>query len=156
MDVNSGSVQAAFLGNIGDGPYLNFLTSGVVGSAANAQTNISTAGAHHLVGVLDFSNNQIAMFVDPSSSSFYHPNGANNADATALWAAPVSGTFTSYGLADNLSDQATFDNVVFSTDGPSVGVATTPEPGSVALLVGMGATGAGCLTRRRRKGRKAA
>jgi hypothetical protein len=156
MDVNSGGAQAAFLGNVGDGPFLNFTTSGTVGSAAQAETNISTAGAHHLVGVLDFSNNQIAMFVDPSATSFYYPNGVNNANATALWAAPVSGTFTSYGLVDNLSDQATFDNVVYSTDGPSVGVASTPEPGSVALLVGMVATGAGCLTRRRRKARKAA
>ena len=57
MDVNSGGVQAAFLGNVGDGPFLNFTTSGTVGSAAQAQTNISTVGAHHLVGVLDFSNN---------------------------------------------------------------------------------------------------
>ena len=106
--------------------------------------------------MLDFSNNQIALFVDPSATSFYYPNGVNNANATALWAAPVSGTFQSYALVDNLSDQATFDNMVFSTDGPSVGVASTPEPGSVALLVGMGVTGAGCLTRRRRKARKAA
>ena len=78
------------------------------------------------------------MFVDPSADSFYSPNGMNNANATALWVAPVLGTFTSYGLVNNLSDQVTFDNVAFSTDGPSVGVATTLEPGSIALLVRYG------------------
>ncbi len=157
LDLNIGNVaQAAFLGGISNTGSFNFRTSGAFGSVANAQTNISEIGAHHLVGVLDFTNNQISIFVDPSATSFYYPNGANNANASAVWTAAVAPTLTGYTLIDNLSNQATFDNVVFSTDGPSVGVASTPEPGSVALLVGMSATGAGCLTRRRRKARKAA
>ena len=157
LDLNIGNIaQAAFLGGISNTGNFNFRTSAAFGSVANAQTNISEVGAHHLVGVLDFSNNQISIFVDPSATSFYYPNGTNNANASAVWTAAVSPTLTGYSLFDNLSDQATFDNVVFSTDGRSVGVAGTPEPGSVALLVGMGATGAGCLTRRRRKARKAA
>ena len=44
-----------------------------------------------------------------------------------------------------------FDNIVVGA-----AVTTTPEPGSVALLVGMGMTGAGFLVRRRRNIRKVA
>ena len=157
LDLNIGNVaQAAYLGGLSNTGNFNFRTSAAFGSVANAQTNISEVGAHHLVGVLDFTNNQISIFVDPSASSFYYTNGANNANASAVWTAAVSPTLTSYSLIDNLSNQATFDNVVFSTDGRSVGVAGTPEPGSVALLVGMGTTGAGCFVRRRRKARKSA
>ncbi len=157
LDLNIGNVaQAAYLGGPTGTGNFEFRTSADFGSVANAQTSISEVGAHHLVGVLDFTNNQISIFVDPSATSFYYPNGANNADASAVWTAAVSPTLTGYSLINNRSDQATFDNVVFSTDGPSVGVAGTPEPGSVALLVGMGTTGAGCFVRRRRKARKSA
>jgi len=42
------------------------------------------------------------------------------------------------------------DNVAIASAGP----AATPEPGSVALLVGMGISGAGLLTRRRKQAAK--
>lgn len=147
--------QSALLGATGStGANLNFVTNGGFGSSAVAQTGIASVGAHHLVGVLDFSNSQIAIFVDPTATSFYNANGTSSANAATAWTPPTSYTATNYGLVDNLNDQATFDNVVFSTSAASAGVGTaavTPEPGSVALLIGLGVTGAGFLARKRRK-----
>ncbi len=52
---------------------------------------------------------------------------------------------TSLSFTNDLNGTA-LDNVRFG----SIGGAATPEPGSVALLVGMGVTGAGVLRRRRK------
>ncbi len=98
---------------------------------------------------MDYANGQIAMFVDPTSSSFYHSDGFNNADAVDGWvpAGPLS--FGSYSLIENLSDSAVFGRVKFSTDARSVlGV---PEPASWAtMLFGISAIAAMLRTSRRR------
>jgi hypothetical protein len=60
---------------------------GALGGAL-AQSSISATGTHKVVGVLDATNDQIAIFVDPTSSSFYDTNGANDADAVAAWTPP--------------------------------------------------------------------
>ena len=153
--LNTASTLFGAAGALAD---FNLETRGGFGSTAVAQTNIASTGAHHLVGVLDFTNHQIAIFVDPTATSFYDSSGANDADGVAAWTPPAAAyTATGYSLVNNLSDQATFDNVVFALDAPSVGVRATavPEPGSIALLIGMGVTGAAFL-RRRKQHQKAA
>ena len=155
LDLNTNAgLNSAYLGATGrTQSNFDFITSAGFGSFADAQTNIISTGAHHLVGVLDFANNQIAIFVDPTAASIYNANGANNADGVAVWTPPTTYTALSYTLIDNFSDQATFDNVVFSRDGASIGVGTSavPEPGSIALLLTLGVTGAGFLRKRYRR-----
>ncbi len=112
---------------------------------------VASTGAHHLVGVIDFTNDQLAFFVDPTGASYYNPDGTNDADATAAWTPPASTiTETGISLVDNYSDQATFDNVVISITPNAAGVNSTPEPGTLALLTGMCVSGAVFVARRRR------
>jgi hypothetical protein len=148
MDVNDGvsagtPSQAISLGGFGD---MKLGTD--LGSGALADSGISSIGVHHLVGVLDFTNDKIAIFVDPTPLSYYTPLGLNDANASVAWTPPASATFTSYSLVDNLSDQASFGNAVFSLDGAS-GIAAVPESSSLLLLGSMGLIGAGFLRRQR-------
>jgi hypothetical protein len=95
--------------------------------------------------VLDATNDQIAIFVDPNASSFYDANGTNDANAVAAWTPSGVLTFDSYSLIENLNDQVDFSDVVFSTDPASAGI--VPEPATMALLAS-GLLGLGLIRRR--------
>jgi len=159
LDLNTGisngsPIQGAYLGGVGQADF-GFITSTNLGSSASAISSVPSIGDHHVVGVLDFTNDQIAIFVDPTGASYYAPNGTNNANAVAAWTPPGSDTITSYELVDNQSDIASYGDAVFSYNGAPAGVGV-PEPGSIALLVGMGFTGASVLLRKRKTAGKAA
>jgi uncharacterized protein (TIGR03437 family) len=107
------------LGAIGADANFNFSVIPYSGSSTSwvAQTQTASTGSHRIVGVLDFSNRQLAIFVDPTSQSFYNTDGRNNATAMGPWSPPPNGiTFTGYLLVEHLSDQATFGSIIFSTD----------------------------------------
>ena len=144
VDTNS-NVGTAYLGGSGFNADFNFVTSASMG-AAIAQSTVSSVGEHRLVGVLDFSNDQIAIFVDPTAGSYYNSDGTNNANAFAAWTAPTTVTFTTYSLVNNFSDQASFANVVYSSDLPSASNAA-PEPSTLFLF---GGSLAGLLFAKRR------
>ena len=135
----------AVLGGFQPGGDFGLGLEGALGGAL-AQSSISATGTHKVVGVLDATNDQIAIFVDPTSSSFYDTNGANDADAVAAWTPPGVLTFSSYSLIENLNDQVNFGHVVFSTDAASAGIGV-PEPASMALLAA-GLLGLGLIRRR--------
>jgi hypothetical protein len=129
------------LGNINfggpNGSDFNLVMEGGLGTVAVAQTNINSTGTHKLVGVLDFTNMQVAIFVDPTLASFYHSDGTNNANAVAAWTPAGPLTFRSANLVENLDDQVNFSRLVYSTDFASA--AGIPEPASLTLL-GIGLT----------------
>lgn len=100
---------------------------------------------------------------------YYRSNGQDNSGATSLLLStstdpnnPSVGRAhyeifrNQVGSTFQLTTGGSLNNVIANQVYGLQVVPATPEPGSVALLVGMGATGAGCLTRRRRKARKAA
>jgi uncharacterized protein (TIGR03437 family) len=118
LDLNLDAVpvggRRALIGAIGANANFNLTAESGLGTAATAQTSIASTGSHHVVAVLDATNHQIAMFVDPASNSFYKADGTNNADAIATWIPTVGLAFQSYSLIENQSDQVTFGGVVFS------------------------------------------
>jgi len=146
LDLNT-SAGTEYLGGIG--PAHSQLAFDAFGALLTDPSS-TTLGTNLLVGVLDFTNDKLALFVDPTSSSYYNANGTNNADVTAVWSPPASFTALSYNLVDNLSDTATFTNFKLSTDFASAAnlTATTPEPGAFAMMAGAGLAGIGVLRRR--------
>lgn len=83
------------------------------------------------------------------NGGFGDPN-RGNPNGSAYGSFQLTGTFTTLNWTRPLGPGG------FVSDGGSLGVSITPtsavpEPGSVALLVGMGATGAGFFVCRRRK-----
>lgn len=149
LDLNSTVTNTAFaFGGLDPGQGLGIGSN--IGSGGVTYAGVASTGPHHLVGVIDLTNDQLAIFVDPTGASYYNTNGTNDADATVAWTAPASITVTSLSLIDNFSDQATFDNVLISTTGEATGIQSTPEPGTLALLAGMCVSGAIFANRRRR------
>ncbi len=125
--------------------------------AASALTGIATSGAHKIVGVLDYTNHKVSLFVDPAAGSFYSTTGANDAAASATWTPVSPVTFNGLGFIENYSDVATFRNLVVASAASDVGLraAPIPEPAAWAMmLVGVGAIGG--MTRRRRSSALAA
>ena len=119
--------------------------------AASALTSIATSGAHKIVGVLDYTNHKVSLFVDPVAGNFYSANGANDAAASATWTPVSPVTFNGLGFIENYSDVATFRNLVVASAASDVGLgaAPVPEPAAWAMmLVGFGAIG-GMMRRRR-------
>jgi hypothetical protein len=145
LDTPPAAGDRALLGGFQPGGDFGLGLEGGLGGAL-AQSSVSAIGTHKIVGVLDVTNDQIAIFVDPTSSSFYDANGANDANAIAAWTPPGSLTFNSYSLIENLNDQVDFSDVVFSTDPASAGIGI-PEPASVVLLAA-GLLGLGLIRRR--------
>lgn len=128
----------AFFGGFGVLSNLNFdLESGLSsgGTVVTATSAIPSTGTHHLVGVLDVQNKQVALFVDPTSSSYYSATGANNATITAAWTPASSLYLSSYSLIENTNDSVTFANVVFATDAASVGLGSGSISSSANLIV---------------------
>ena len=91
-------------------------------TAVTTTTTISPAGNHRLVGVLDVQNHKVALFVDPTSSSYYKVDGTNNATVVAPWTPSGTLNLSSYSLVENTGDNVTFSNVVFANDPGSVGL----------------------------------
>jgi uncharacterized protein (TIGR03437 family) len=91
-----------------------FTINDALGITTKVQTQIATTGSHRIVGVLDATNHQIAIFVDPTAQSFYSSTGANNADAVAAWVPAAGLAFQSYSLIEGFHDQVGFSHVAFS------------------------------------------
>jgi hypothetical protein len=122
LNIDSASGDQAILGASGG---IFSLVAGIGLGSASAQTSSASTGTHHLVGVLDATNSQIAIFVDPTAASYYTANGASNASATASWTPTGSLSFPSYTLVENTGDLASFGNVVFATAPNAVGLSAT-------------------------------
>ena len=100
---------------------------------------------------------------------YYKGNGQDNSAATSLLLStstdplnPSVGSahyevfHSQSGSTFNLTTGGSINGVIANQVFGLQIIQNTPEPGSVALLVGMGTIGAGCLLRRRRKARKSA
>ncbi len=90
-------------------------------------------------------------------SSNWTVNTTTGAAATANDFATVLGSLSGLYIRGEYTfggETAGLDNVVLNS--PAAPPPTVPEPGSVAMLVGMGVTGAGFLLRRRKAVRNAA
>ncbi len=142
------STGVDYLGGIGPTNEMHFYVDGI----NLASGNIDLPGNNLMVGVLDFANDKIALFVNPTSSSYYLANGSNDATAVAAWTAPASTTALSYNLVENYDNTATYSNFKLTTDFASAAglTASTPEPGAAGLMIGAGLTGLGLVIRRRR------
>lgn len=83
-------------------------------------------------------------FNDGSSHSFNLPS-TSNGGVQFFGFTDINSAISSITLTGNSSDVFGVDDVRFTTP------AAVPEPGSIALLVGMGVTGAGFVSRRRKR-----
>ncbi len=152
IDLNNGS-SGSLRASIGTqntlgGPFAIDTGAGIGG--AIGLSTVATAGQHTIVGVLDYTNDKVALFVDPTAGSYYGANGANDATVTAAWTPGGPVTFTGLAIVDNYSDTPTWGNIVVATSATDVGISGgVPEPATWALmLLGVGAVGG--MTRRRR------
>lgn len=118
----------------GSGEYtFTFLTPQVFDGAWFAGYDFATL----YFNLYDASNNLLA------TSGSLSPNGT-----PAFLASGYSGLVSKVGVYSNSNDFYIMDDVTYGT-GIST-TAATPEPGSIALLLGAGVTGAGFLLRRRK------
>jgi hypothetical protein len=77
--------------------------------------------AHTVVSVLDFDNNYIAIWIDPTDTDYYDPiNGANSADAGGAYA--PGNWSTAVRLASSPGDDTTWDDLSVALDPVSVGL----------------------------------
>ncbi|MGP8247979.1 MAG: BACON domain-containing protein [Bryobacteraceae bacterium] len=138
IDLNFGT-SAPFVnyrvsvGGNGAAANLNIMVESAVTAGNTAfylNTSLPSTGSHHLVGVLDAQNQKVALFVDPTSSSYYNSDGTNNATAVAAWIPPATLNLYSYSIIENTGDNVNFSNVVFANDPASVGLSGTAATGS--------------------------
>ena len=137
LDPSPVAGNRAMIGAVGAGAMFNLTLEAGLGAPAVAQTGIASTGSHHLVAVLDPANHQIALFVDPTSKSFYKPDATNNADASAPWTPAAGLAFQSYSLIENQADQVTFGNVSFSVADSN---ALVPVPATIGASAANTAT----------------
>jgi hypothetical protein len=130
VNINNGSA-AATLGGTGFNTDFNFATNASLG-AATAQTNIAPTGEHFLVGVLDYANHQIAIFVDPTAASFYNADGTNDANAVAAWTPAVGISFLYLEMLERSPDNLKFGDLIVSNAPGTAGIGT-PEPATFGL-----------------------
>jgi len=111
------------------------------------------------VGVIDTANHQLALFVDPTASSFYKPTAVNNADAVAAWTPGGATSIGAYSLLVSGGDNALFGNVPTATMltlspnpagfGQSISLTATVlpagAPGSITFLDGSTTLGSSTL-----------
>lgn len=87
-------------------------------------SNISLADGvtNTLVGVIDFDNNLLGLFVNPDASDFWSPlNGSNSADVTLQYLSNNSSTAARLGSGASV----TWDNLVLATTAADVGLLET-------------------------------
>ncbi len=115
--------------------YLEQQNTGPVNVALPAGT--TAFGANFSGAVAD----NAKVTINGTPYTFAEPGSKSNTFFGFTSTTPITSlTYTSNGFGTSI------DNVRFG----SIGVAATPEPGSIALLIGMGVTGAGVLRRRRK------
>ena len=130
--------------NVGDGthsPTVNLVAgssvNGLVGVYGNSTLNIS--GGTIVAGIFPQDNSVINFFGTGLSSNFLFDLGDGD---------------NAYTISGTLSDGTVLRDKQLVTSGAATftlnNAAATPEPGSIALLVGMGVTGFGVLRRRRK------
>ena len=144
-------------GTSADQFFINNSYGGTLDTSIVATTNYSSNSAD----LIFYNNNVTAAGVDLFNGTYtVNIFGAGNAllgtqtvDASkgAFFGVSASQVITRINL-NNIATYETFDNIAFGGAAPM----STPEPGSVALLAGMGLSGAGFLARRRKNARKAA
>lgn len=110
---------------------------------------IDPNGTYTLIGVLDFDNDQLALFVNPGAGAFYDPtSGANNAQAGGAYTLSNWSTgirFESGGGGDDVA----WHEVTIGTAPADVGLLAIPEP-SVLALAGLGLLALAARRRARR------
>ena len=117
-------------------------------------TGFSTAGA--MLQGMTFADNQVAaIYLNGVNVGFTGPN-SNALTPFTLSSGFASGLNTLDFIVHNNADgQGNPEFTAFRADGLNLTAnpAAVPEPGSVAMLVGLGVTGAGFLARRKRAGK---
>jgi hypothetical protein len=116
----------------------------LTGIAAQANTTYT------LIGVIDFDNDLLSLFVNPTGADVYDPSNPSGVGNTAQ---AIRTGFTSTNWSTRIRLQAgdvagapaTWDNVTVATAPQDVGLAI-PEPSAAAVL----AAGLLCFSRRRR------
>ncbi len=100
-----------------------------------------------ITGVIDFTNDKVAFFLDPDGSDFYNAsNGTNSADVeTAYTSNNFSSRIRLQGGDGPPGSTVAWDNLTVGTEAGDVLLAV-PEPSSALLLAGS----LGVLMRRRR------
>ena len=128
-----------------------FQIANLDGAAFNFSSTVGLTGV-----VLLSQNGPGSLAVDSSNTLFNPGSGILGLDPSTP--PPTSGNRSGYGSAELLGTFTTLTiRVGTNTSGDSgsftlsTSPAAVPEPGSIALLVGMGITGAGFLARKRRK-----
>ncbi|MES2924060.1 MAG: PQQ-dependent sugar dehydrogenase [Verrucomicrobiota bacterium] len=80
---------------------------------------------HTLVGVIDFENNLLGLFVNPDATDFWNPaDGSNSADVTLQYLSSNSSSAARPGSGASV----TWDNLVLATAAADVGLLETFDP----------------------------
>ena len=109
---------------------------------ALTSTNLVDGVTATMVGVLDFDNDLVGVFVNPTGGDFWNPDtGNNSADASLVY----DGDNWSSSVRLASGGRTNWDNLTVVLDDPTeVGLIPEPSVGLLAALTGL------CLLRRRR------
>ncbi|MES2476226.1 MAG: PQQ-dependent sugar dehydrogenase [Verrucomicrobiota bacterium] len=89
------------------------------GTVKLSSISLADGVTHTLVGVIDFDNNLLGLFVNPDATDFWNPaNGANSADATLEYLSVNASTSARAGSGATV----TWDNLVLATTAADVGL----------------------------------
>ena len=95
---------------------------GVSGNGANYYTGVPADNATHtIVTVLDFTNNFIGLWLDPTAADYYDPlDGSNSTDAGGIYT--PDNWSTAVRLASSAGGTTTWDNLSVALDPVNVGL----------------------------------
>lgn len=156
MDISFQNViggQGAYLGSLSGSGKFEFAatnSANLSDTRANVASNVSALNPgvkYTLLGVLDPINKQIALWIDPTATDYYNPNGTSSARFVSAWNPTVALKVYGFSFVTNYGDEVLFDNAVFASDPLTVGIGVIPEPTALGLL----APAALALTRRIRR-----